>query len=163
MGLNQPAVAAYQRLDANRLRPAEDAVPARAVLAVVSRGGDKYRPAVRVNALQQGAEIVAADVAGEPETGGSFANPAADTGLALGIVVVLTVMLIEVGFGLSSTQGAMRHTHHAHHSGTVDCGVFSPSWLVALILALGINAGCRFSRWRSGILMVVRSLPATHR
>src|SRR5216683_4281959 len=53
MGLNQPAVAAYQRLDANRLRRAEDAVPTRAVFAVVSRGGDKYRPAVRVNALQQ--------------------------------------------------------------------------------------------------------------
>src|SRR5713101_1689014 len=86
MSLNQSAVAAYQRLDAHRFRRAEDAVPARTMLAIVSRGGDKYQPAVRMNALEQGAEIAAADVAGEPEERGPFANPAADTGLALSIV-----------------------------------------------------------------------------
>jgi hypothetical protein len=47
------------------------------MLVVMSRSRDEYRPATRVNALQQGTEILAAHVAREAEVCGAFADPVA--------------------------------------------------------------------------------------
>src|SRR5713226_658650 len=51
VGANQPAIVADQRLDTYRFRRAEDAVPARGVLAGTKGGGNEDRAGTRVNAL----------------------------------------------------------------------------------------------------------------
>src|SRR5438128_21057 len=88
------------------------------MLAVMSGGGNEYRSGTGRNALQQGAEIFAADVAGEPQIGRAVANPLADTGLALGVIVVDGIVLVEIVFGLGSTEGVT----HGHHAGSLMRG-----------------------------------------
>src|SRR5580658_10494840 len=109
MGLNQPAVAPDQRLNTERFRRAENAVPPGGMAAVVSGGGHQYRAAARVNALQQGGEIFAADLAGQAEADGALADPFTNAGLTLGVIVVLTIVLLEIAFGLSAIERARRH------------------------------------------------------
>jgi hypothetical protein len=99
-------IAAHQRLNTERFRGAEDAVPTGRVPAIVLGGGHQYRAATRVNALQQGGEIFAADLAGEAKADRSLADPLPYTGLSLRIVVVLAVMLLEVTLGLAAVERA---------------------------------------------------------
>src|SRR5713226_2517825 len=51
VGADQPAIVADQRLNAYRFRRAEDAIPARSVLAATNGGGNEDRAGTRVNAL----------------------------------------------------------------------------------------------------------------
>src|SRR5262249_21595776 len=94
VGGDQPVVSADECLDADRLWGRKYAVPAGAMFAIMSRGGNEYRPRTWGNALQQGAEIFAADVAGELKIGGALADPMANTPLALGVIVVNRIMLV---------------------------------------------------------------------
>ena len=60
--LDQATVAADQSLDADRFWCRKYTVPAGRVPSVVTGSRHQYRAAARVNALQQGREIIAADV-----------------------------------------------------------------------------------------------------
>src|SRR5258708_5014406 len=51
VGADQPAIVADQRLDTYRFRRAEDAVPARGVLAATDGGGNEARAGTRMHAL----------------------------------------------------------------------------------------------------------------
>src|SRR6266851_3358685 len=78
VGANQPAIVADERLDTYGFRGAEDAVPARGVLAGTNGGGNEDRAGTRVNALQKGGEILAAHFPREPQAGGAPPDPAPD-------------------------------------------------------------------------------------
>ena len=95
VSLDEPVIAAHQRLDAYRFGCAEDAVPACRVLAI-GMGRYQHRAAVGVQPLQQSREIIAADNAGQTKFRGRFTYPSSDAGLTLRVIVVLGVMFAEI-------------------------------------------------------------------
>src|SRR6266851_2029901 len=89
-------IVADQRLNAYRFRRAEDAIPARSVLAATDGGGNEDRAGTRVNTLKQDGEILAAHFSGKLEARRAPADPAPDAPLILCVIIVLAVVVLEV-------------------------------------------------------------------
>src|SRR5216684_732185 len=101
-----------QRLNAERLGRAKDTVPTRTMLFVVCGGRNQHGGAARIDAPKQRAEILARDLAVQSERFGAAAEPVAGDFSTLAVVVVVRIVLLEVGFGLTDLERLWRKDHH---------------------------------------------------
>src|SRR5712692_11998770 len=105
-------IAPNQRLNAERLGRAKHTVPTGTMFFVMRSGGNQHGGAARIDAAKQRAEILARHLAVQSKRLGATAEPVAGDFSTLAVVVVVRIVLLEVGFGLTDLERLWRKDHH---------------------------------------------------